>query len=521
MESWAEQCDSSDEEAIAAPHSPHHKSQPFLDEDDSSSDEYDIDDHDASNSHHHGGGSRGNQPQRKQQNRNNLPSHPPFVAFIGNIPDEHGNNNQSIKPDDLSRELEKLVKQQSGVDIVAKNARIVSNRKNGGCFGYVEFATVENLAAVLELDGRAQLFNRRIRVDVANQNQLRGPPPNNNNNSNLRRNVNMGSSNNGSSNNPHRSSSGPTGDMRRASSHGSLEASQRHGAASGEKVDGSNFQGGRFNKANRSEQNMATMNEKKKDEPSRRRPMLKLAPRTLPLEPGRKATGSIFGEGTARDVNKKIEKIKEGDESVGGAVGESSQQPVCDVGNNKGNNPSSLAAAANNGNIGEKNGLEACPANGATKNSNDGRHATKTGNHSKSDSTAANGGGGRGRGDKFSVRRDSIGGRNSGRGQGRGGVDGKRTSKSDGRGRNNGRGGRGGRSFNDGSGNTKGRNDQGRQQSKGKKNNNNQSNNTNSGNGAGRKGNANTVKGSDVASKKSEKKATSRFAALMVDSDSE
>ena len=150
MESWAEQCDSSDEEAIAAPHSPHHKSQPFLDEDSSSDDEYDIDDHDASNNHHHGGGSRGNQPlPRKQQNRNSLPSHPPFVAFIGNIPDEHGNNNQSIRPDDLSRELEKLVRQQSGVDIVAKNARIVSNRKNGGCFGYVEFATVENVSSTI------------------------------------------------------------------------------------------------------------------------------------------------------------------------------------------------------------------------------------------------------------------------------------------------------------------------------------------------------------------------------------
>lgn len=89
--------------------------------------------------------------------RKQLPTEPPFLAYVGNLP-------QGIIQGDVEKIFEKLQ---------IKNVRLIKDKETdifkGFC--YVEFHTLEHLMEVLKLDGRVQLEDNEVplKIDVAEQ----------------------------------------------------------------------------------------------------------------------------------------------------------------------------------------------------------------------------------------------------------------------------------------------------------------------------------------------------------------
>jgi RNA recognition motif-containing protein len=98
------------------------------------------------------------QPQQQQQRyKKPLPTEPPFLAFVGNLP-------QGIVQSDVVQIFENLK---------VKNVRLVKDKETdvfkGFC--YVEFETLQDLESAVTLDGRLVLDNNinPLRIDVAEQ----------------------------------------------------------------------------------------------------------------------------------------------------------------------------------------------------------------------------------------------------------------------------------------------------------------------------------------------------------------
>ncbi|XP_055677713.1 eukaryotic translation initiation factor 4H-like [Lutzomyia longipalpis] len=111
---------------------------------------------------HRGYGDRSKKP---------LPTEPPYLAFVGNLP-------QGLVQGDVT----KIFK-----DFEVKNVRLVKDKETDHFKGfcYVEFETLDNLERALELDGRIELEDclQPLRIDVAEQKKFdrggfkqRGPP---------------------------------------------------------------------------------------------------------------------------------------------------------------------------------------------------------------------------------------------------------------------------------------------------------------------------------------------------------
>ncbi|XP_022217086.2 LOW QUALITY PROTEIN: eukaryotic translation initiation factor 4H [Drosophila obscura] len=86
-----------------------------------------------------------------------LPTEPPFIAFVGNLP-------QGLVQGDVMKIFQ---------DFEVKNVRLVKDRETdmfkGFC--YVEFETLENLERALEFDGRIKLddLSAPLRIDIADR----------------------------------------------------------------------------------------------------------------------------------------------------------------------------------------------------------------------------------------------------------------------------------------------------------------------------------------------------------------
>ncbi|GAB0096849.1 Eukaryotic translation initiation factor 4H [Sergentomyia squamirostris] len=100
-----------------------------------------------------------------------LPTEPPYLAFVGNLP-------QGLVQGDVTKIFQ---------DFDVKNVRLVKDKETDHFKGfcYVEFETLDNLERALELDGRIQLedSSQLLRIDVAEQKKFdrggfnkRGPP---------------------------------------------------------------------------------------------------------------------------------------------------------------------------------------------------------------------------------------------------------------------------------------------------------------------------------------------------------
>lgn len=98
------------------------------------------------------------QPSQQQQRfKKPLPTEPPFLAFVGNLP-------QGIVQGDVVQIFQ---------DLKVKNVRLVKDKETdvfkGFC--YVEFETLQDLEGAITLDGRLVLDNNTnpLRIDVAEQ----------------------------------------------------------------------------------------------------------------------------------------------------------------------------------------------------------------------------------------------------------------------------------------------------------------------------------------------------------------
>lgn len=84
-----------------------------------------------------------------------LPTEPPFVAFVGNLP-------QGLVQGDISSIFSNLV---------IKNVRLVKDKETDQFKGfcYVEFETLKDLEEALDCDGRICLegSNEQLRIDIA------------------------------------------------------------------------------------------------------------------------------------------------------------------------------------------------------------------------------------------------------------------------------------------------------------------------------------------------------------------
>ncbi|KAH8245105.1 hypothetical protein KR032_004838 [Drosophila birchii] len=93
-----------------------------------------------------------------------LPQEPPFVAFVGNLP-------QGLVQGDVIKIFQ---------DFEVKNVRLVKDRETDQFKGfcYVEFETLDNLERALECDGRIKLddLSAPLRIDIADgrKNNRRG-----------------------------------------------------------------------------------------------------------------------------------------------------------------------------------------------------------------------------------------------------------------------------------------------------------------------------------------------------------
>ncbi|XP_034489508.1 eukaryotic translation initiation factor 4H isoform X4 [Drosophila innubila] len=92
-----------------------------------------------------------------------LPTEPPFIAYVGNLP-------QGLVQGDVT----KIFK-----DFEVKNVRLVKDRETdmfkGFC--YVEFETLDNLERALECDGRIKLddLSAPLRIDIADRKKNERP----------------------------------------------------------------------------------------------------------------------------------------------------------------------------------------------------------------------------------------------------------------------------------------------------------------------------------------------------------
>lgn len=115
---------------------------------------------------HARGGYGGDRPKKQ------LPTEPPFIAYVGNLP-------QGLVQGDVMKIFQ---------DFDVKNVRLVKDRETDQFKGfcYVEFETLDDLEKALERDGRIKLddISAPLRIDIAEQRkndrgggfQKRGPP---------------------------------------------------------------------------------------------------------------------------------------------------------------------------------------------------------------------------------------------------------------------------------------------------------------------------------------------------------
>ncbi|XP_037914135.1 eukaryotic translation initiation factor 4H isoform X2 [Hermetia illucens] len=104
--------------------------------------------------------------------RKQMPTEPPYTAYVGNLP-------QGLVQGDIGKIFR---------DLDIKNVRLVKDKDTDQFkgFGYVEFNTLEDLEKAIELDGRIKLDDTDVplRIDVADQRKndrgggfaKRGPP---------------------------------------------------------------------------------------------------------------------------------------------------------------------------------------------------------------------------------------------------------------------------------------------------------------------------------------------------------
>lgn len=87
--------------------------------------------------------------------RKPLPTEPPFIAFVGNLP-------QGLVQGDVTKIFE---------GFCIKNVRLVKDRETDEFKGfcYVEYETLSDLERALDLDGRIQLDESPapLRIDIA------------------------------------------------------------------------------------------------------------------------------------------------------------------------------------------------------------------------------------------------------------------------------------------------------------------------------------------------------------------
>ncbi|XP_034103717.1 eukaryotic translation initiation factor 4H isoform X2 [Drosophila sulfurigaster albostrigata] len=92
-----------------------------------------------------------------------LPTEPPFIAYVGNLP-------QGLVQGDVT----KIFK-----DFEVKNVRLVKDRETDQFKGfcYVEFETLDNLERALECDGRIKLddLSAPLRIDIADRRKNERP----------------------------------------------------------------------------------------------------------------------------------------------------------------------------------------------------------------------------------------------------------------------------------------------------------------------------------------------------------
>uniref|UniRef100_A0A1B0D8L7 Uncharacterized protein n=1 Tax=Phlebotomus papatasi TaxID=29031 RepID=A0A1B0D8L7_PHLPP len=118
-----------------------------------------------------GRGGYDNQRGYGDRSKKPLPTEPPYLAFVGNLP-------QGLVQGDVTKIFQ---------NFEVKNVRLVKDKETDHFKGfcYVEFETLDNLERALELDGRIQLedSSQLLRIDVAEQKKFdrggfnkRGPP---------------------------------------------------------------------------------------------------------------------------------------------------------------------------------------------------------------------------------------------------------------------------------------------------------------------------------------------------------
>ena len=94
---------------------------------------------------------------RFDQRKKPLPTDPPFIAFVGNLP-------QGVVQGDVIQIFSKQT---------VKNVRLVKDKETDQFKGfcYVEFDTIQDLEEAVNLDGRIVLDNnpQPLRIDVAEQ----------------------------------------------------------------------------------------------------------------------------------------------------------------------------------------------------------------------------------------------------------------------------------------------------------------------------------------------------------------
>lgn len=94
---------------------------------------------------------------RFDQRKKPFPTEPPFIAFVGNLP-------QGVVQGDVIQIFSKQT---------VKNVRLVKDKETDQFKGfcYVEFETIQDLEDAVNLDGRIVLDNnpQPLRIDVAEQ----------------------------------------------------------------------------------------------------------------------------------------------------------------------------------------------------------------------------------------------------------------------------------------------------------------------------------------------------------------
>lgn len=275
MKSWADHC-SSDEESDDVPRVSSLGNLQGLDDNDSNSDHSDE------------------VSEEEEVPTYNFPTDPPFTAFVGNIPFDIQDANH------LAYELQELCKKTLNKEVTAVNGRLMLDRDTGKKkgFGYVEFETLDDLKIIMELNNKAELSGRKIRLDVAN-------PPKNQRPNSLHRNRQGRSNHNyppnqGTNINHHRPNNVPEIDGSQFQK-GRFQRSTSHTAATSESSSN-------HSKLRRNHSTAATDLSSSSDVP-KSRPTLKLAPRSKSLASGSSnpstSQSSIFGGAKPREDSNK------------------------------------------------------------------------------------------------------------------------------------------------------------------------------------------------------------------------